>query len=219
VSVVVGLAGAFSVLALGFGLQSAVFPSPARANRVAAEASHWLQRYRYSIDLFHSDGRRLGGACLRGSYPRQRGGRLLRGSLLVLDGGLVVLETRNRRHIRFLSGHRRPDFPAFLAVASGCTFPLGNALYNAAQGKIRISMEPAFAAGQPALALEMPSVRDGHLTVYVSPRQDRPLVAIAAAEGHTTTARIYLARATLRIRLHYRQLLKKGMQRGSPRTS
>jgi len=74
-------------------------------------------------------------------------------------------------------------------------------------------MERAFAANQPALALEISNLRDERLTVYVSPRQYRPLVAIAAAEGQTATARIYLAHATLRLRIHYRQLLHQREQK------
>jgi hypothetical protein len=215
-SVAVGLAGVAAVLALGLGLQSAVLPTPERSDRIAAEASHWLGKYRYSIDIFHSDRQRLDGACLRGWYPRHKGARALkRGSLLVLRHGPVVLATGGRRHIRVLSGSHRRDLPVFLAIATGCTAPLGHLLYAAAQGSTEINVERAFAANQPALALQMPNVHDGRLTVYVSPRQYRPLVAIASAEGHTITARIYLSRATLHLRLHYRQLLNNGMRRRS----
>jgi hypothetical protein len=205
---VVGVACLVCVLALGFGLQAAVLPSPAHVDRVAADASRWLNLYHYSIDVFHSRKRRLRGACLRGWYPRAQ----KPGSLLLLHGGPALLAIEHQP-VLFLSRSRRRDFPALLAITTGCTLQLGNALYAAAQGKTRISIEPAYAANQPTLALELPHVREQRLTVYVSARQYRPLVAIATAHGHTTTARIYLTRASPSLRLRYRQLLTRTRRR------
>jgi hypothetical protein len=206
VSVVFCLSGTGAVAAAGWSLQLVALPPPAPAARIAADVSTWLRNYRYSIDVFHADGRRLRGTCLRGWYPRH-GRHLVRGSLLVLDGGPVVLDAGGRRYLRFVAGRQRRDLPAFLAVAVGCTSSLGGALYAAAEGKTHLNVQRAYAANQPALALHLPLVHDERLTLYVSPRQYRPLVAIAAAKGRVATARIYLARATLRLRSRYRRLL------------
>lgn len=206
VSVVVFLAGAGAVGAAGWSLQTATLPPPDRASRVAADVSTWLREYHYSIDIFHSHDRRLRGSCLSGWFPRSQGAMLRPGVMLALGGRTVVLDT-GRKYLRFVVGRQRPDFPASLAIAAGCTTSLGNALYAATRASGDLSVERAYAANQPALALHLPPVRDERLTIYVSPRKYRPLVAIAAAEGRTATARLYLVRATLPLRKRYRDLL------------
>lgn len=210
VSVVVCLAGAGAVGAAGWSLQTVTLPPPARAARIAADASAWLHDYRYSIDVFHSHGRTLRGTCLRGWYHRRgQAGPFVHGSLLVLQGGPVVVDTGGRRYVRFLAGTRRHGLPAFLAIAAGCTSPLNNDLYAAIQRAGHVSVERAFAANQPALALHVPPVRGERLTIYVSPRQYRPLVVTATVGGSVTTARIHLTRATQRVQSHDRRLLER----------
>jgi hypothetical protein len=205
-SVVVCLAGAGAVAAAGWSLQRVVLPAPAQADRIAVSVSTWLRDYRYSIDIFHARGHRLRGACLHGWYPRSHRAHLVRGSVLVLDRGPIVLDT-GAKHLRFVAGRPQRNLPARLAVSVGCTASLGNALYAAAQGGGHLSVERAYAANQPALALRVPQVHHERLTLYVSPLQYRPLVAIAEFEGRVATARLYLAHAPLRLRWRYRRLL------------
>lgn len=210
VSVVVCLAGAGAVGAAGWSLQTVTLPPPARAARIAADASAWLHDYRYSIDVFRSQGRRLRGTCLRGWFPsRGHARRFVHGSLLVLQGGPVVVDTGGRRYVRFLAGTRRRGLPGFLAIAAGCTSSLANDLYAAIQRNGHVSVERAYAANRPALALRVPPVRGERLTIYVSPRRYRPLVVTAAVGGSVATARIYLTRATQRVLSHYRRLLER----------
>jgi len=206
-SVVVCLAGSASLCAAGWSLQTLTLPPPARGARVAADVSTWLHEYRYSIDIFHSRGHRLRGACLHGWYPQRRNARrFARGSLVVLDGGPVVLDTGSRRYVRFLSGRQRRDLPVYLAVATGCTSSLSASLYAAVHQDKSPRVERAYAANQPALALHA-QLHDERLTIYVSPRSYRPLVVIATVGGRTATARIYLVRAGWQVRAHYRRLL------------
>lgn len=210
VSVVVGLAGAAALAAAAWAVQTVALPQPARAHRVAADVGQWFHYYRLSIDVFHSDGHRFSGECLRGSY-RIRGPRHVRhahGSVLALSGGPVVLLTGKRR-IRLVSGRRRSELPAFLAVAAGCTKALASEVDAAAQSNLRLRVERAYAANQPALALRLPRIRDERLTIYLSPRNDRPLVAVAAVGGRIATARLYLTRATTGRKARIRALLQR----------
>jgi hypothetical protein len=206
-SVVVCCAGAAAVSAAGWALQTVTLPRPARADRIAADASVWLHDYPYSIDIFRSGGRRVRATCLRGWYPRGHGRRRVRGSLLSLDGGLVAVETGGRRYVRFISGRQRSALPAFLAVATGCTSSLGDALYTALQRDVNLRVERAYAAHQPALALRVPQVHGERLTIYVSARQHRPLVVDSTVDGRAATARIYLAPVTRRLMSRDRRLL------------
>lgn len=188
-----GFAGVAVLASAGWAVQRVGLPRPAQADRVAADAEAWLNYHRFSIDIFHTDDHRFRGACLRGWYalPRHRA----RGSLLVLTGGPVALATR-MGHVEFTSGRRLPEFPAFLAVASGCTGSLANELNAATQSGLRLDVDRAFAANQPALALRLPRLHDERLVLYVSPRSYEPLVAIIALGGRIASARLYLARAT-----------------------
>ena len=212
-SFAVCLAGAGTVAAGGWSLEAIVLPAPARADRMAADVSAWLRDYRYSIDVFHVHGQRLRGTCLRGWYPQPRVRHLVPGSLLALRGGPVVVDTGGRRYLHFVSGRQRRDLPVFLAVAAGCTSSLSRLLYAAVEGNAHLGVERSYAAGQAAFALRVSRVHDERLTIYVSPRGYRPLVVVAAVGGRVATARIYLARATPRVRSRYRRLLLTGEAR------
>jgi hypothetical protein len=193
-SVMIGFAGVAVLASAGWAVQSIGLPRPAQADRVAADAEAWLNYHRFSIDVFHSDDRRFRGACLRGWYAHL-GRHRARGSLLVLRGGPVALATRMGR-IEFTAGRRRPEFPASLAVASGCTASLANELNAAWQSGLQLEVDRTYAANQPALALRLPRIRDERLVLYVSPRGYKPLVTILALDGRNASARLYLARAT-----------------------
>jgi hypothetical protein len=52
-------------------------------------------------------------------------------------------------------------------------------------------LERAYAANQPALALEL-RLHDERLTLYLSPRGYRPLVVLGAVGGRIAVARLYL---------------------------
>jgi len=179
-SVVVALAGAAGVTVSGWALQAAALPPPVPADRVAADASVWLHEYRLVVDVFHVDHRRMKGACLRGwfSFPN---GSIRLGARLSLKSGLV-------RHLSRLTRDS-------LALA-GCSGKLLSFIAIAAQGGDRLTTERSYAAGRPAIALELDRGGEGRLTLYVSPRTYKPLVAFVDLDGEEATARLCLHRIT-----------------------
>jgi hypothetical protein len=191
VSVVVGLPGVAALIAGAWAFQTLALPPPTRADRAAADAEAWFHFHRLSIDVFNASDRRFSGECLRGWHVRSHS-RL--GSVLVMSGGPVALVSGKGR-IRFASGHRRTALPAFLAAAIGCTGSLASALTTAVRSSQRLTIERAYAANQPALALEV-HLDDERLTIYLSPRSFQPLVALGAVGGRIATARLYLPRVT-----------------------
>jgi hypothetical protein len=209
VSVAVGLAGAAAVTAGTLGILH-VLPEPGSADHVAAEAESWFHYYRLTQVVFHSRHHRSTGACLGGWYllppthrpnqqqPHHRARQPHRligyGSALAFSDGPVALVTA-RHLVRQVFGRRHSDLPASLAAAIGCTSPLANALTAAVEGSGRLSVERAYAANQPALALEL-RTHGERLTVYVSPRGYRPLVVLGALGGQIATSRIYLTHLT-----------------------
>jgi hypothetical protein len=86
-----------------------------------------------------------------------------------------------------------------LAAQAGCSRMLSRTLAAAAQGNGRLSTERGYAANRPAVALEVQHGRGWHMTLYISPRGDRPLVAIVDRYGEQVTARIYLQPVRRRI--------------------
>jgi hypothetical protein len=193
-SVVVGLAGAGAVASAAWSLQTVALPPPARADRVVADVAQWLDRYRLAVDIFHLDGRRATGLCLRGSF---RLGDIRVGHASVLDftRGPVVLVYR-RHGSDVISGRNEQRLPVKLAAKVGCSYELLVQLGTVAQASHRVRAEHAYAAGQAAIALHLPSLRDERLTLYVSPTTYRPLVAIARVDGREATARLFLTRVT-----------------------
>jgi hypothetical protein len=187
-SVAIGLAGAAGVAASGWALQAAALPPPTPAARVAADASVWLHEYRLVVDVFHVDHGRIKGACLRGWFRTPHHGKR-RGSLLSLRSG--------PRH------HRRLDR---LLASAGCSGKLAPRLAAAAQSGSDIDASRAYAANQPAIELKLKRFRHERLTLYVSPRTYRPLVAIVALHGREATARLFLNRARPSLLAHFHLL-------------
>jgi hypothetical protein len=83
---------------------------------------------------------------------------------------------------------------------------LGKTLAAAAQSGGHLTAERAYAANRPAIALELQRGKRGRLTLYVSPRTNRPLVAIVDRAGEQVTARIYLQRVSRRVLRRFRIL-------------
>jgi hypothetical protein len=179
-SVAVALAGAAGVSVSGWALQAAALPAPVPADRVAADAGVWLHEYRLVVDVFHVDHRRMKGACLRGWFHFPNGRIRLASRLSV-----------NSRPVRHLSRLTRDS----LALA-GCSGKLFDFIAIAAQGGDRLTTERSYAAGRPAIALELDHGREERLTLYVSPRTYKPLVAFVDLDGEEATARLYLHRIT-----------------------
>jgi hypothetical protein len=185
------------VTASGWALQAAALTPPEPADRVAADASTWLYQHRMVVDVFHVDHRREKGACLRGWFPRPNGKKAL-GSLLSLGRG-PVLRVPDSRRLSLAMKRRGRQVPVRILALAGCSGELLPILAGAAQGADRLMTERSYAANQPAIALEMEYGGEERLTLYVSPRSYRPLVAIVAADGHEATARLYLSRAEPRL--------------------
>jgi hypothetical protein len=202
VSVTVALAMCGAALGAGWGVQTAVLPRAAHGSRVAADAAAWLLRYRLVESSLVTGGRRESGFCLRGWFPRPDG-RLARGGLLVVDG-LRVADNGGGARLEGTQAKVRAHVPEFLLEAAGCPGVVGaQAAAAAVDGGIQVTR--AFAGGEAALALHLPSklhrlgrrrfLRD-RLTLYVNPRTYRP-VAVAASLGQLHgVARIRLVRAT-----------------------
>lgn len=186
------LAGAAVVTLTGWALQAAALPPPTPATRVAADASAWFHDYRLVVDVFHVNHRRIEGACLRGWFPRLHKPKA-RASMLSL-GKDSLLRVRDRRH-PWLAASRRGDQPARRLALVGCSGQLASVVAAAAQSGGRITTERSYAANQPAVALELEHGQDARLTLYVSPRSNRPLVAFVDLNGRTATSRLYLTRA------------------------
>jgi hypothetical protein len=178
-SVAIGLAGAAGVTASGWALQATALPPPTPAALVAADASVWFNEYRLVVDVFHFHHRRTSGACLRGWFARAHGHKA-RGSLLSLEAG------------------PRP-LPVPLAKAAGCSGLLAPALAAAAQNGGHLTVSRGYAANRAAIALKLTQGKEERLTLYVSPRTYRPLVAIVATDRREVTARIYLNRVRRRV--------------------
>lgn len=179
------------MIASGWALQAAALPAPKPAARAAADASVWFQEYRLAVDVFHFDHRRIKGACVRGWLVGNHRAKT-RASLLSFRSGpiLRVLGTRSVSVVE--AQRRRQPPPGLLAAHAGCTRLLARTLAAAAQGSARLSTERAYAANRPAIALEVQRGREERLTLYLSPRTDRPLVAFLDLGDRRITARIYL---------------------------
>lgn len=200
-SVAVGLAGAAGVAASGWALQAAALPPPTPATRVAADASAWFHDYRLVVDVFHAGHRRIKGACLRGWFPRPHKPKA-RASMLSLAPG-SILRVPERRH-PWLAASRRNHQPGRMLALVGCSGELATVVAAAAQSGAHLTTERGYAANQPAVALELRHGKNARLTLYVSPRTYRPLVAFVDLDGRTATARLYLApaRPSVLSRLH-----------------
>jgi hypothetical protein len=193
-SFTVAVSAVAAMVAGGWAVQAAALPGPARADRVAADASVWLHDYRLVVDVFHVDHHRVEGACLRGWFPGP-GGVKSRRSLLSLRSR----ETRDRR----------------LMALAGCSGKLAQVLAGAAQNLRHLRVERSFAANQPAVALRLGTRHDERLTLYVSPATYRPLVAVVERDGRTSTARLFLNRVGPRLLLRFGLPLES--RRRSPR--
>lgn len=214
VSIAVGLAGLAAVAVLAFAVVRVALPAPAQAARAAADAEEWFHNHRFSVDVFHAGHHRFEGACLRGWFLQPHGhGRsrhwrgLKYGSQLALTQGPVALAT-GRGHIVLALGHPLPQLPSFMAAAIGCSGSLSNDLTSAAQAANPLTIERAYAANQPALALEL-HLHDERLTIYLSPHEYRPLVVIGAKAGRIATARLYLTPLTPASTATFHELLRK----------
>ena len=189
-SVAVALAGAACVTASAWTLQAAVLPPPKPATRVAANATAWLHDFRLVVDVFHVDHRRAKGTCLRGWFPRPHQPKA-RASVLSVEGKRFRLPERKHPWVAAGRATHQPDrILGFL----GCSGELEPVIAAAAQSGGHLSTERSYAANQPAIALELRHTREERLTLYVSARTYRPLVAFAELDGRKATARLYLVR-------------------------
>jgi hypothetical protein len=181
------------VTATGWALQAAALPSPKPAAKVAADVSVWFHEYRLAVDVFHFHHRRIEGACVS-SWFRHRDEKKVRASLLSFGSG-PILRISGKRRVSVVAARRRDRFPpGLLAADAGCSRLLSGALTAAAQNAGHITIERSYAANRPALALELQPSRKERLTVFLSPRTDRPLVAFVDRDRQEITARIYLQR-------------------------
>jgi hypothetical protein len=192
------------VAASGWALQAAALPPPKPAARVAADASVWFHEFRLAVDVFHFDHRRVDGACVRG-WQQRRNGSKIRASLLSFRAGPILRVSR--KHVSVVVPRRRLRFPpGLLAADAGCSRMLARTVAASAQGTGHLTMERAYAANRPAIALELQRGRKERLTLFVSPRTDQPLVAFVDLDAQKITARIYLQRLSRGMLAEFRLL-------------
>jgi hypothetical protein len=200
-SIVVALSICGAALGAGWAIPAGVLPPPARAERVAADAAAWLLRYRVVESSLRVEGRRVSGLCLRGWFA-SRDGVLARGVLLVLGDGTRILNNGGAERMTSPPRVRPWRSPTLLLELAGCPGAVGKRLAgDAVDGTVTAAR--AFAAGQPALALHLPTqrhhvrgilVRD-RLTVYVSARRYRPLAVVDSLGDLSGSSRIRVVRA------------------------
>jgi hypothetical protein len=180
-------------------------PEPKPAAEVAADASVWFHRYRLAVDVFHFHHRRIEGACAS-SLAQRPGGRNVRTSVLSYRSGPIV-RVVGKRHVSVVAaGQRRRFPPELLAADAGCSRLLSGVLTSAAQNGGHITTERSYAANRPVIALELQLGREERLTVFVSPRTDRPLVVFVNLDRRQITTRIYLQQVTGRALAPFRLL-------------
>lgn len=203
VTVVVALAACGAALAGGWGVQTALLPRAEHGDRIAADASALLLRYRVTASSITVGGRREEGLCLHAWFPR-RNGTLGRGTLLLLENGDRIAADEGGVEVE---GPRRLEprsLRVLLLELAGCPGVVGGRTAAAAiSGGVRVTR--AFAGGQPALGLQLPTqvdrlrrhrlVRD-QLTLYVSPRTYHPLAVAASLGSLEGVARVHLLKAT-----------------------
>lgn len=182
------------VAGTAWSIETVGLPPPARADRVAADIARWLHSYRLAVDVFHIEGRRTTGECFRSRFRFPHGSPGT-ASVVSFTPGPVALVSEHH-HAEILSGRREPGLPMRLAARAGCTYELLIQLANVAQAGLHVRVERAFAAGQPALALRLPRLREERLTLFVTPRTYRPLVAFVAVKRREVSARLFLTRVT-----------------------
>ena len=154
---IAGLVAAATVAA-GWGLQSVGLPQAARGNEAAVRAAEWLMRFRLTSSSIQIGGRVLRGRCYYGWFDA-RSGRDQRGTVLELGNGLTVRDVRPRLTAAALTA---------LELA-GCTDVLGPRVASYAVGNT-VLLRRTRVSDRPALAIRL-----HRLTLFVSPRTDRPL--------------------------------------------
>jgi hypothetical protein len=202
-SVAVGLAGAAALAGAGWTLEAASLPPPEHADRVAARAIGWLTKHPVAVDVFHAAHHRLDGACVQGRFRGGGARKAMRGTLVSLRPGPVVVLARHSRRIVLRPGAPQPFLPTSLAADAGCPGRLASTLDSATRTGGPVRVERSYAANQPALKLVLRRLHGRRLTLYVSPRGDRPLVAIVDRNGKVATARLYVTAPTPRARRRF----------------
>jgi hypothetical protein len=154
---IAGLVAA-SIVAAGWGLQSAGLPRAARGNVAAARAAEWLMRFRLTSSSVRIGGRVQHARCYHGWFDG-RHGRDQQGTLLEFNNGHAVRDVR-------------PPLPATALSAlelAGCTDVLGPRVASYAMANT-VLVRRTQVSDHPALAIRL-----RRLTVFVAPRTDRPL--------------------------------------------
>jgi hypothetical protein len=158
---------AAAVVAGGWTLQALGLPPAARGDVAASSAARWLSRYRLASSSLRLDGRTVRGQCFHGWFDG-RGGHDERGTLLVLGDGAAVRDVPRRP----LDSIRLGELSALNALElAGCTDVLGPRLASYAVANT-IRLRSVHFDGRPALALRL-----RRLTLFISPRTDKPLGA------------------------------------------
>jgi hypothetical protein len=157
---------AFSVAAVGFGLQAAGLRRTPQANAVAARAATWMLRYRFVTSTLRLGERIVHGQCFHGRIEG-RHERPVHGTILVFDDGASV---RVIDPNTLLSQGPRRLLPASALELAGCTQVLGNRIAALAQFDNHVRLQRTSIFGRPVFALHFQ-----RLTLLVSTKTNRPL--------------------------------------------
>ena len=162
---------------------------------MTARAVSWLLRYRLVDSRFRiGDGPPVRGECLQAWIPAPHHAGENRGTVLALDTGRTLVVSPES--VRLLGpGPPEPKtLPLVQLDLGGCPRMLAPRLAAILQTK-HIHVERAFAAGHPALAIQVQTKRT-RLIVYVTPRTFKPFAVALDSRRYRAHSRIRLTRLT-----------------------
>ena len=195
VTVLVAGAVAAIVLGLGWLVQSAFLPAPARADVIAADASTWLSRYRLTESTLKIGNYPSSHAtCVEGWFPAPGGG-IAPGTVLRFDRSRIV-EIRGRTtQVPAAGALTRPRVTVLRVALAGCPRILARRIAGRIDSGAKLRIERASVADRPALALPI-SLHGLQLRVYLTPLTHRPIAVSADADGLVGESRIRLTTLT-----------------------
>jgi hypothetical protein len=183
------------VLGVGWLVQSASLPAPARADVIAADAATWLSRYRLVESTL-----KIGSdpssheTCLAGWFPAPGDG--LAPGLVLRFGRSRIVEVRGRTtQVPAAGALARPRVTVLRVALAGCPRFLARRIAGRIDSGAKLRIERATVAGRPALALPI-SFRGLRLRIYLTPLTYRPIAVSANADGLVGESRIHLTTLT-----------------------
>jgi hypothetical protein len=191
----VAAAVAAFTFAVALLLQAAVLPRSPRGTSAALHAETWFEHHRLVESSIRVDDRVTHGRCARTWFQR-RGRRPAPGTLLRLADGFTLLVVPLHR-IETASGTSNDRTISLLVdlELAGCSQLLGRFLRADAENRQVIGLVRKTIGGSLLLALTIP-IDATQLTLYLEPRNYRPVSLAVIARGLRGTSQIHFAPLT-----------------------